>query len=376
MEIQKTALDKWDKWVEEHKQLIRYNLSLNYPTPYSWLDILNLYPDSDTILHEMAAEPIKYGPFTGPIGLRDEIAKFYPGSKIGNILLTHGAVSANDIVIRYLHEDGDNCVCILPTYRQLSIVVDYERYEVRNVYLNKENNYVLDMNALRRAVDINTKIIVLTNPNDPLGVVLSKNQLKEIVEIARSSDAFILCDEVYRFYDYNTPIASVFGLYEKAIAVASFSKFLSIPGIRVGWIVTTEKMVAEFTNLSHFHGRICAILDEKILHLALKKYDVLKNRNFKIAEDNLAIVNYWVLHTAGLSYTKPTGGTTAVVSYSMDVPSIEFCQNMLTETGVRLIPGTLFGLEHTFIVGFLCDTESLTIGLRQIAKTMDAFKLK
>jgi aspartate/methionine/tyrosine aminotransferase len=348
---------------------------MTYPKPYSWMDILNLFPDSDKILKKMAADPIKYGPFTGPIGLRDEIAKFYPGSKISNILLTHGAVSANDIVLRYLHEDGDNCVCILPTYLQLSTVVDYERYEVRNVYLNKDNNYVLDMNALRRAVDINTKIIVLTNPNDPLGIVLSKNQLEEIVEIARSVDAFILCDEVYRFYDYNKPIASVFGLYEKAIAVGSFSKCLSIPGIRVGWVITTEEMVSEFTNLSHFHGRICAILDEKILHMALKKYDVLKEKNFKIAEDNLAIVNDWVLHTAGLSYTKPTGGTTAVVSYEMDVPSIEFCQNMLTETGVRLIPGALFGLEHTFIVGFLCDTESLTIGLRQIAKTMDAFKL-
>lgn len=373
MKIKKPALDKWNIWVEEHKEQIRYNLAMTYPKPYSWIDILNLFPDSDKILNKMAADPIKYGPFTGPIGLRDEIAKFYPGSKISNILLTHGAVSANDIVLRYLHEDCDNCVCILPIYLQLSIVVDYERYEVRSVFLNKKNNYVLDMDALRRTVDINTKIIVLTNPNDPLGVVLSKNQLKEIVEIARSVDAYILCDEVYRFYDYNIPIASVFGLYEKAIAVASFSKFLSIPGIRVGWIITTEEMVSEFTNLSHYHGRICAILDENILHMALKRYDVLKDKNLKIAEDNLAIVNDWVLHTAGLSYTKPTGGTTAVVSYEMDVPSIEFCQNMITETGVRLIPGGLFGLEHTFIVGFLCDTESLTIGLRQIAKTMNTF---
>ena len=93
---------------------------------------------------------------------------------------------------------GDRVVSIMPTYQQLYSIPESYGADVQILHLSKENNYLPDLEKLRRLVTPKTKMICINNPNNPTGALMSEQMLREIVEIARSADAWILCDEVYR----------------------------------------------------------------------------------------------------------------------------------------------------------------------------------
>lgn len=110
----------------------------------------------------------------------------------------HGAIGANHSVIACLVEPTDNVVSVLPTYQQhYSIPASYGA-EVRKTWLKKENNFLPDIEEIRTLVDKNTRLIAINNPDNPTGAFVPEEMMKEIVEIARANDAYILCDEVYR----------------------------------------------------------------------------------------------------------------------------------------------------------------------------------
>lgn len=94
-------------------------------------------------------------------------------------------------------------------------------------------------------------MICINNPNNPTGALIDTAMLKEIVEIARSVDAYILCDEVYRHLTQNDEwCVSIVDLYEKGISVSSMSKVFSLAGLRLGWIATHDKMLFETVFLT------------------------------------------------------------------------------------------------------------------------------
>ena len=96
-----------------------------------------------------------------------------------------------------------------------------------------------DLDQLRRLIRPNTKMICINNANNPTGALMDAAYLEELVAIAKEVDAYIFSDEVYRSFDQPAP--SIVDLYEKGIAVNSLSKTYSIPGIRVGWLLLTQR---------------------------------------------------------------------------------------------------------------------------------------
>ena len=104
--------------------------------------------------------------------------------------------------------------------------------ELREVDLKIKDGYKLDLSEVRAAADKNTKAILFTNPNNPTGSVLSLEEMRELVEIAKSVDAWIICDEMYRGLDEEY-MPSFADLYDKAIVTASSSKIYSLAGLSV-----------------------------------------------------------------------------------------------------------------------------------------------
>lgn len=101
--------------------------------------------------------------------------------------------------------------------------------------LRQENGYLPDLDELRTLVTPDTKMICINNPNNPTGALMSRELLEQIIEIARSADAYILCDEVYRHLTQTDEwCESIVDLYEKGISVSSMSKVFSLAGLRMG----------------------------------------------------------------------------------------------------------------------------------------------
>lgn len=181
--------------------------------------------DKTEFLNRLCARRLSYGDIEGLPEFRKGVCGLYKTLNIENIVPTHGASGANHHVFYSLISPGDRVVSIMPTYQQLYSIPESYGADVQILHLSKENNYLPDLEKLRRLVTPKTKMICINNPNNPTGALMSEQMLREIVEIARSADAWILCDEVYRHLSQEDGwCPSIVDLYEKGISVSSMSK--------------------------------------------------------------------------------------------------------------------------------------------------------
>ena len=258
----------------------------------------------------------------------------------------------------------------MPTYQQLYSIPESYGADVQILHLSKENNYLPDLEKLRRLVTPETKMICINNPNNPTGALMSEQLLREIVEIARSVDAWILCDEVYRHLSQEDDwCPSIVDLYEKGISVSSMSKVFSLAGLRLGWIATHDMSVVK-SCLSHRDYNLvsCGVFDEMLAAAALKHRDKLLERSRKIVRENLQILDDWVSSEPHVSYVKPKAGTTALVYYDLDIPSYEFCEEMYKKTGAFVTPGDCFEVPHSMRIGYAYGKQDLIDGLKAISE--------
>ena len=169
----------------------------------------------------------------------------------------------------------------MPTYQQLYSIPEAIGAEVAIMHLKQENDYLPDLEELKALVTPETKMICINNPNNPTGALMSETQLQQIVDIARSVDAYILCDEVYRHLTQTDDwCPSIADLYEKGISVSSMSKVFSLAGLRMGWIATRDE-TARKAFLSHRDYNLisCGMFDDAVASIALAHSDRMLKRN-------------------------------------------------------------------------------------------------
>lgn len=221
-----------------------------------------------------------------------------------------------------------------------------------------------------------TKIIIINNPNNPSGAIIEKDMLEEIVEIARSYDAYILCDEVYRrlLQEDDLGVPSIVDLYEKGISTSSMSKVLSLAGLRLGWIAGPKEVITECFRHRDYTTISCGMLDDILAVHALKNYDKILDRNHKIIKENLTILDAWVEQESLISYVKPRAGTTAMLKYDLPVSSEDFCIGLFKANGAFLTPGSCFDIESHVRIGYACKTEVLEQGLQKVSEYLRTFK--
>ena len=135
-----------------------------------------------------------------------------------------------------LIEPDDKVVSIIPTYQQHYSIPKSFGGHVNILYLKEENNWLPDLEELERLVGTDTKIICMNNPNNPTGAVIPEEMLNKIIDIAKKSNAYILCDEVYRGLNHegNPFTISVADIYDKGISTGSTSKVFFTCRVKTG----------------------------------------------------------------------------------------------------------------------------------------------
>ena len=360
-----------EEWMNAWEVGAKYNIAETCVDSISMNDLFELTGEDKTeFLNRLCARRLSYGDIEGLPEFRKGVCGLYKTLNIENIVPTHGASGANHHVFYSLISPGDRVVSIMPTYQQLYSIPESYGADVQILHLSKENNYLPDLEKLRRLVTPKTKMICINNPNNPTGALMSEQMLREIVEIARSADAWILCDEVYRHLSQEDGwCPSIVDLYEKGISVSSMSKVFSLAGLRLGWIATHDMSVVK-SCLSHRDYNLvsCGVFDEMLAAAALKHRDKLLERSRKIVRENLQILDDWVGSESHVSYVKPKAGTTALVYYDLDIPSYEFCEEMYKKTGAFVTPGDFFEVPHSMRIGYAYGKQDLIDGLRAISE--------
>lgn len=360
-----------EEWMNAWEVGAKYNIAETCVDSISMNDLFELTGEDKTeFLNRLCARRLSYGDIEGLPEFRKGVCGLYKTLNIENIVPTHGASGANHHVFYSLISPGDRVVSIMPTYQQLYSIPESYGADVQILHLSKENNYLPDLEKLRRLVTPKTKMICINNPNNPTGALMSEQILREIVEIARSADAWILCDEVYRHLSQEDSwCPSIVDLYEKGISVSSMSKVFSLAGLRLGWIATHDMSVVK-SCLSHRDYNLvsCGVFDEMLAAVALKHRDKLLERSRKIVRENLQILGDWVGSEPHVSYVKPKAGTTALVYYDLDISSYEFCEEMYKKTGAFVTPGDCFEVPHSMRIGYAYGKQDLIDGLKAISE--------
>ncbi len=360
-----------EEWMNAWEVGAKYNIAETCVDSISMNDLFELTGEDKTeFLNRLCARRLSYGDIEGLPEFRKGVCGLYKTLNIENIVPTHGASGANHHVFYSLISPGDRVVSIMPTYQQLYSIPESYGADVQILHLSKENNYLPDLEKLRRLVTPKTKMICINNPNNPTGALMSEQMLREIVEIARSVDAWILCDEVYRHLSQEDGwCPSIVDLYEKGISVSSMSKVFSLAGLRLGWIATHDMSVIK-SCLSHRDYNLvsCGVFDEMLAAAALKHRDKLLERSRKIVRENLQILDDWVGSEPHVSYVKPKAGTTALVYYDLDISSYEFCEEMYKKTGAFVTPGDCFEVPHSMRIGYAYGKQDLIDGLKAISE--------
>ena len=360
-----------EEWMNAWEVGAKYNIAETCVDSISMNELFELTGEDKTeFLNRLCARRLSYGDIEGLPEFRKGVCGLYKTLNIENIVPTHGASGANHHVFYSLISPGDRVVSIMPTYQQLYSIPESYGADVQILQLSKENNYLPDLEKLRRLVTPETKMICINNPNNPTGALMSEQLLREIVEIARSADAWILCDEVYRHLSQEDGwCPSIVDLYEKGISVSSMSKVFSLAGLRLGWIATHDMSVVK-SCLSHRDYNLvsCGVFDEMLAAAALKHSDKLLERSRKIVRENLQILDNWVSSEPHVSYVKPKAGTTALVYYDLDIPSYEFCEEMYKKTGAFVTPGDCFEVPHSMRIGYAYGKQDLIDGLKAISE--------
>lgn len=359
-----------EEWMNAWEVGAKYNIAETCVDSISMDELFQLTgEDKHEFLTRLCVRRLSYGDIEGLPEFRKGVCKLYTSLGMEHIVPTHGASGANHHVFYSLISPGDRVVSIMPTYQQLYSIPESYGADVRILQLRREDGYLPDIDALRRLVTPATKLICLNNPNNPTGALMPESVLQEIIEIARSVGAWILCDEVYRHLSQEDIwCPSIADLYEKGISVSSMSKVFSMAGLRLGWIATRNRDVIK-SCLSHRDYNLvsCGVFDEMLAAVALKHSDVMLKRSRRIVRENLQILDSWVHSEPHVSYVKPQAGTTALVYYDLDMPSYAFCEEMYQKTGAFVTPGDCFEQPRSMRIGYAYGKEDLIQGLKAVS---------
>lgn len=239
-----------EMWMNAYENDCTYNLAETCVESLTVEQLLELGGCREQAVADILGMKLTYGAIEGSPRLRTLIAGLYEKQTPENVITAHGAIGANHLVIEALSGPGDEVVSVLPTYQQHYSIPEALGAEVHILPLRSGNAFLPDLDELRGMVNKNTKLICINNPNNPTGALMEREFLQEVAGIARSVDAWLLCDEVYRGLNHEGEpfTASVADLYEKGISTGSMSKTFSLAGLRLGWIAGPKALLEQVSR--------------------------------------------------------------------------------------------------------------------------------
>ncbi len=355
-------------WMNEFENNCELNLA---ETCVDSLTVDELLHMADTTPEQLMADVLpmrlSYGAIEGSARLRRAIAALYRTVEPAGTVVTHGAIGANALVHHSVVGSGDRVVAIVPNYQQHYSIPESLGADVQRVALRRENDYLPDLDELAAATTATTTLIAMSNPNNPTGSLMDEQCLSSIAAIAERCGAAVLCDEVYRGTDEDGDgtTTSIVDLYQRGISTGSMSKSFSLAGLRLGWIAGPSDILEQVSHHRDYNTISVGMIDDHLACLALEHADRILSRSRTITRTNRAMLRQWVEGEPRLDWVEPRSGTTALVHYDLDMPSRQFCVELLEQTGVLFTPGSVLDIEGAVRIGYANKTEILRAGLER-----------
>ena len=334
----------------EHYQSL-YEHSVEYNLADSSVQCTNIRE----LLRETGPEPLLdtgffYPHVNGTPLLRQRIAALYPAASESNVLVTVGAAQANSMVCSTLLAPGDEVIVISPGYRQVWGMARNLGCMVKELQLRPEDDWHPDLGQLRSLTSNRTRLIAVVNPNNPTGTILTRDEMRAIIDICEKAGAWLHADEVYRGTELSgdeTP--SFWGQYDKLICTNSLSKAYGLAGLRIGWAMAAPEVIESLWRRHEYAVIAAAAPSMKLAEIALEdgKRKWLLERQKGLSRAGHETVAQWALQQNGAFSVKKAAATSiAFVRYHFEMPSFELAEHLRKKASVLTAPGVFLGAEH------------------------------
>jgi len=288
----------------------------------------------------------------GLLELRREVSRFLAeqyGLKYraeDQIVITIGASEAIDLAMRTVLEPGDEVLIPEPSFVSYAPCAILAGGVPVAVPTTEATEFRLTAAELEKAITPKTKILVLPYPNNPTGAILERHDLEALAEVVRKYDLLVISDEIYSELTYgvkHVSIASLPGMEHRTIVINGFSKAFSMTGWRLGYAAGNAEIIAGMTKVHQFTIMCSPTISQYAAIEALRN----GMESVKMMRNEYDLRRKFVVHgfrQMGLECFEPKGAFYVFPSIkSVGLSSEEFCNRLLQEERVAVVPGTAFG---------------------------------
>jgi aspartate/methionine/tyrosine aminotransferase len=329
------------------------------------------------------ANELSYPESEGSQLFRERIAQFYMDCKPENITVTNGGSEANYVTLWTLLEPSGRLACMIPNFMQAwglgrAYADGVDAFQLGMQKEADQYRWELDVESLKRAVTPKTNVILITNPNNPTGSVLTAAEMDAVVDVATESGAWLVVDEMYRGAEVQggtTP--SFWGRYEKVVITSGLSKAFGLGGLRTGWVVAPPKLIEEFRIRLDYLTCTPSLLSDHLGTIVMEpqRRESILARTRQIIRKNLPPIEEWFLKRDDLfTYVRPEAGAFVYCGYKLPINSTELINRLRIEQSVLLTAGDQHGLDKGIRTGFGYDVEKTLKGLARVEALMRSLK--
>jgi hypothetical protein len=354
-----------ERWQSAWEHRVRHNLSESGVYPLSVGELLRLSGGS---LDQLVEIRLGYNQGNGSDELRGAIAALYPGASPDQVLVTVGSAEANFVACWALIERGDRVAILAPTYMQTWGLAQNTGARVTPVSMDPERGWEPDLDAIRRAITPGTKLVIVTNPNNPSGHVLSIAAREAILRHTAAAGAWLLADEVYQGAELNgvtTP--SFWGAYDRLLVVNGLSKAYGLPGLRIGWVVGPHDVIESLWRRHDYTVIGPSPVSDFLAVQALGIRGRIFERTRAILQANLPTLESWLRGFDGLfEWHPPDAGAICLTRYHHRVPALELVEHVRARYNILLVPGEHFNMPGYLRIGYGNDPAELGEALEEL----------
>jgi aspartate/methionine/tyrosine aminotransferase len=328
----------------------------------------------------MRERSLGYTPALGLTELRERISEFYRNRydiEVGpeRIVVTAGASGAFLLALAALVDPGDEVLMADPSYPCNRHFVRLFEGRARMIPVDERQSYQLNAADVRREWNGRVHGVMLASPSNPTGTTTPTEELRGIIEIAASKGGFAIVDEIYHGLTYGDPLPSALELSDQIFVINSFSKYFSMTGWRLGWLVVPADHARELEKLAQ-NAFICASAPAQYAALAAFRPDTIEVLEQRRAEF-LRRRNFMVSTLRDLGFRIPVVPQGAFYIYAgcegFASDSRGFALRVLEDAGVAITPGLDFGMnqpERHLRFAYTRSMEELEEGIARIAKLL------
>jgi aspartate/methionine/tyrosine aminotransferase len=268
--------------------------------------------------------------------------------RASQVVGTVGASAAIFVAARTCVGPGDNAIVIAPTYAIFATNVAMSGGEPRLVPLIRDGDrFRLDMDRLRSAIDSKTRMLIVNSPSNPTGWVISADEQKALVDLARRHDLVILSDEVYERLSFVEPVARSIARFdpkmEHVLVVNSLSKTYNMTGWRLGWAIGNEKLIGLITKAAEFITSNAPTPTQQAAIVALRDGEPYVRQIREAYKARRDLVMRELGSIPGVSLPIPDGAFYAFPRIDGLRDSTALARTLVSEARVAMTPGVAFG---------------------------------